>query len=246
MKVITREQAKTNGLKRFYTGKPCKRGHVCERFTGNRTCVLCNKINSFTNENPLTKDKVNARKTAKANGDVYYNTGIPCINGHVCERYTSSGACVECQVSHRAKHEKLHGKAYRRAKYKNGGYTKWKWSTLTEKQKEKQRARQRGKRYWAGKWRLREQYVKERTIRCKENIKKINELYKACPKGYHVDHIVPLRGINVSGLHAWWNLAIIPASENMAKGNRHTVEIETGEPEDPIEFYNEQLDKQEQ
>ena len=40
---------------------------------------------------------------------------------------------------------------------------------------------------------------------------------------WHVDHIVPLKGRCVCGLHVWNNFAVIPKVENLRKGNNHSV-----------------------
>ncbi len=44
LNIIGRKEAKEKGLTRYFTGKTCKHGHVCERYLRNRQCVKCTSI----------------------------------------------------------------------------------------------------------------------------------------------------------------------------------------------------------
>jgi hypothetical protein len=56
-----------------------------------------------------------------------------------------------------------------------------------------------------------------------EQKNKIKRFYKERPIGMTVDHIIPIRGKDVSGLHVPWNLQYLTIQDNVKKFNKIPV-----------------------
>lgn len=110
MKVISRDEAISQGLKKYFTGKPCKNGHICERHVIGRNCVLCKrqqdvyyaKKRSSVRGNiiPPFDGKTITRKQAIDKGFKYYFTRKECKNGHIAFRDVINSNCVHCMVNY--------------------------------------------------------------------------------------------------------------------------------------------------
>ena len=61
-----------------------------------------------------------------------------------------------------------------------------------------------------------------------QQVEDIKNIYKNRPDGYCVDHIVPIAGENVCGLHVAWNMQYLPERLNESKSNKFGLEIEIG------------------
>lgn len=105
------------------------------------------------------------------------------------------------------KYKRIHGKANAKWKKENPG----KWNAIAAK-------------YRASKYKATPKWLTD------SHWEEIEELYMLAQElawlnngeVFAVDHIVPLQGKNVSGLHVPWNLQLLPKVLNSSKGNRVT------------------------
>lgn len=51
---------------------------------------------------------IKTREQARSDLNKYFFTGLPCVHGHIVNRYTSTGQCVECQRQRRIQFKTFH------------------------------------------------------------------------------------------------------------------------------------------
>ena len=139
---------------------------------------------------------------------MHYSTGKPCVRGHIAPRYKSTGNCTECNRE-RGRVANMTQVQRDRVKelYKPSPWAADNWRAWYERNPKLALARSR------------EQQLKrmQRVPPWSEK-EAIEAFYEACPEGYEVDHIIPLQGLFVSGLHVLANLQYLPMLENRRKG----------------------------
>jgi hypothetical protein len=188
-------------------------------------------------EYPTTRDE------AKKTNSKYYFTGQPCKHGHIALRKTK-GSCVGCLKVEwvkgnetRAEYFKQYNKQEEVKDRKNEWYLKNKDQVIAaantrpiEVKREYQKAwKERNITWVRADTKARRRKHREATPKwlTKKEKSEIRELYKIAitmskttGEQYVVDHIVPLRGEGVCGLHVPWNLRVITQEENLKKSNK--------------------------
>ena len=166
------------------------------------------------------------RKQAKALGLSHYNTGKPCKHGHYEDRRVSDRVCMAC--------DRVNKKTFAQnnkdvmAERKRKFYEQNKENILLQKQEYRKSNKGKINALVA----KRKQHIKQRIAKwiTRDDIWMIKEIYDLAMERtklhgfqWHVDHIIPLQGKFVSGLHVPENLRVIPWIDNIKKKNKFEV-----------------------
>jgi hypothetical protein len=168
------------------------------------------------------------------------------------DKSSKDGKTVKCKVctklysnQYKAKHKEdisAYSKEYNRKHYQENREARLEWQKeyrLENLDERREYDRKQSKVYYSNnKDAAMEKSARRRAIKAQAmppwvdetHLKRLRSIYKTCKnvsertgKVHHVDHIVPLKGDNICGLHVWWNLRIIPARMNLSKGNKLEV-----------------------
>lgn len=184
----TRQEAMATGAKYYFTGEPCKHGHIAPRKTKG-SCVDCLKVEW---------EKANVTRAD------YYREYNKSDAGQKAKRkyYEANKDAVIARAQARTDEDK---RRYKKNHKINN----------PDMYKEMTSLRRRRFRNATPSWLNANQKME---IRLKYRL--AIELSRATGVRHAVDHIIPLHGEMVCGLHVPWNLQVITQEDNLKKYNR--------------------------
>lgn len=195
---VYRHKAILQGLTRYFTAIPCKYGHVAERMVSNQRCVDCaNLASSAWKKAHLGKCSEAKQKWCEKNREKVRSIKKAYYRSSEAERVNQAKRSRKWLEENREK--------------SRAASARWRESNLAtaaaNAARRKAKLLQRTPS-WADHDKIRRFYIQAR------------ELTEQTGVEHEVDHIYPLQGKLVSGLHVETNLRVIPKSENRSKGSR--------------------------
>lgn len=212
--IIPRGIAKKLGMVRYFTGEPCKHGHICERLTVNGGCILCSREKDkrdyqMNREVHLAacKGRANKRYAAKSEEIKERIRAKRAADPEAArrkdrERYAKNKEKIKAQRKLRAKQNPEMVKKWRETAYKNHKAT-----FINGAMK-----RSEIKRNAIPKW-----YSDFDDFVLQEMFELAVIREKETGIEWHVDHMIPL---SKGGLHWHMNWQLIPATMNREKHNK--------------------------
>jgi hypothetical protein len=207
--IISRADAKAQGLKHYFTGKPCKRGHLSVRYVCSAECQDClfAKNKQWQHNNPgryLELQREASARWRRENPEAAVKQRIAWVEKNP-ER------AIECARERRRRWKTRHPQ---------------KSADVNKAWREKNKAHHKALiREWERRnpdrvsLKSRRRQTRLRISAFDHEREDIRVFYVGCPEGYHVDHIVPLKHPLVCGLHVISNLQYLTASDNSRKSN---------------------------
>jgi len=190
-------EAQEKGLKTFNTGKPCDRGHTCDRWVRvNNQCIDCEK-EDFP--------------------DGYRYEGKVCERCGTCTK-NKYRRCIKCD-------EEGARKRYPRYSDRRQKYNKEKLEKHPEYSQNYRRQNRGLYNMHASKRRALS--AKASLPLNEVDTIAMRDIYTTCPAGWCVDHVVPLKNKLVCGLNVPWNLQHLSRHDNAVKKNRFPYDEES-------------------
>lgn len=196
--VISRAEAIALGQRWYFTGVSCPRGHIAKRSVSNRDCRKC------ADTRRSERDAVDPQRAKARNWRRYHK------DSEAGRRKSKENRDKNIEARRAADRERYRKNAdrYKAAALKWARKNKGKRAAIIAARRMKQR-------HATPPWLTDHQK------------RQIRDLYIAAAGRdgeWQVDHIVPINGDDICGLHVPWNLQIITGDENRHKGNRYAAE----------------------
>lgn len=180
MKIITRQEALSQGLSQYFTGSACKWGHTSSRQVVSGMCMECHRKRQSARNKEYHERTKNGGRTPSSRPRVMGRTSLKLEE--VRNRSSNWRKLNSDKIKEQSHQHYLANKGdYFIKTYKRLGI------------------------------------LKQRLF--EHELEEIRRIYRECPKGYHVDHEIPINHPLVCGLHCVANLQYLTAQDNLSKSN---------------------------